>query len=189
MILDVQFSLKTNLFKEDIMARAKTTLDPETIARAQEELEKIKDGKLSIQLKAIIAAVDHPVENVADILRVSARSIFRWVEKFKAGGVGALKDRPKGHLRSKLDEEHKKILERWIATSKTAQGQPVHWTLRKLRNEIKNEFGIHIGITPLWTHLKKMDLVLRKPRPVHAKADKDAQETFKKTSKRGRSLS
>ena len=171
------------------MARAKTTLDPETVAKAQEELDKIKDSKLSIQLKAIIAVADHPAEKVADILKVSARSIFRWVEKFKAGGVEALKDRPKGHLRSKLNEEHKKTIERWVTTSKTAQGEPVHWTLRRLRTEIKKVFGVHIGVTPLWTHLKKMDLVLKKPRPLHAKADKDAQEAFKKTSKRGRSLS
>ena len=171
------------------MARTKTTLDPETVAKAQDELDKIKDSKLSIQLKAIIAVADHPAENVADILKVSARSIFRWVEKFKTGGVDALKDRPKGHLRSKLNEKHKQTIERWITTSKTAQGESVHWTLRRLRTEIKKVFGIDIGITPLWTHLKKMDLVLRKPRPIHAKADKDAQEAFKKTLPRGRSLS
>ena len=83
------------------MARAKTTLGPETVAKAQEELDKIKDSKLSIQLKAIIAVADHPAENVADILKVSARSIFRWVEKFKAGGVDALRDRPKGHAQNR----------------------------------------------------------------------------------------
>ena len=55
------------------MARPKVTIDLETVAKAEEELAEIKDSKLSIQLKAIIAAREHPVENVAKILKISAR--------------------------------------------------------------------------------------------------------------------
>ena len=162
------------------MARPKINVDAETIAKAEEELKKIKESKLSVQLKAIIAAAEHPVENVANILKVSARSIFRWSTKFKEGSLEALRDRPKGHMRSKLAEEHKKKIEQWIVSGKKAQGETVHWTLKGLRKEIEKEFGIHIGTTPLWKHIKKMGLVLKKPRPVHAKADRNAQEAFKK---------
>jgi transposase len=163
------------------MARPKINVDPETVAKAERELEKIKDSKLSIQLKAIIAAADHPVENVADILKVSARSIFRWIAKFKQGSVKGLRDRPKGHMKSKLTQDHKKDIEKWIIGGKNSQGETVHWTLKKLKKEIEERFGIPISTTPLWKHLKKMGLVLRKPRPVHAKADRAAQEAFKKT--------
>ena len=52
------------------MARSKVNVDSETIAKTEEELKKIKDSKLSIQLKAIIAAAEHPVGNVGDILKV-----------------------------------------------------------------------------------------------------------------------
>ena len=162
------------------MARPKINVDSETIAKAEEELKKIKDSKLSIQLKAIIAAAEHPVENVANVLKVSSRSIFRWITKFKEGSVEALKDRPKGHMRSKLREEYKKEIEQWIVSGKNAKGEAVHWTLKGLKKEVEKQFGIHIGITPLWKHLKKMDLVLKKPRPVHAKAERNAQEAFKK---------
>jgi len=162
------------------MARPKVNVDPETVAKAKEELGKIKDSKLSIQLKAIIAAAEHPVGHVADILKVSARSIFRWIMKFKEGSVEGLRDRPKGHMRSKLAEDHKKDIEQWIVSSKNVEGETVHWTLQKLKKELEKEFGVDIGTTPLWKHLKKMGLVLKKPRPVHAKADINAQEAFKK---------
>jgi len=162
------------------MARPKVNVDPETVAKAKEELDKIKDSKLSIQLKAIIAVAEHPVECVADVLKVSARSIFRWITKFKEGSVEALRDRPKGHMKSKLTEDHKKEIEQWIASSKNGQGETVHWTLQKLKRELEKEFGVNISRTPLWKHLKKMGLVLKKPRPVHAKADINAQEDFKK---------
>jgi transposase len=163
------------------MARPKVAIDLETVAKAEEELEKIKDSKLSIQLKAIIAAGEYPVENVAKILKISARSIFRWVMKFKEEGLEGLRDQPKGHMRSKLSEDHKKDIEQWIIRGKDVRGQPVHWTLKKVQKEIEKEFGVTIGTTPLWKHLKKMDLVLKKPRPLHAKADICAQEAFKKT--------
>jgi transposase len=162
------------------MARPKINLDSETVAKAERELEKIKDSKLSIQLKAIIVSAEHPVENVARVLKVSARSIFRWITKFKEGGVEGLMDRPKGQMRSKLTEEHKKQIEQWIVSGKNAQEEMVHWTLKRLKKELAKELGIQIGTTPLWKHLKKMGLVLKKPRPVHAKADKSAQEAFKK---------
>jgi len=113
------------------MARPKVNVDPETVAKAKEELDKIKDSKLSIQLKAIIAVAEHPVECVADVLKVSARSIFRWITKFKEGSVEELRDRPKGHMKSKLTEGHKKEIEQWIASSKNGQRETVHWTLQK----------------------------------------------------------
>jgi len=137
------------------MARPKINIVPEVVAKAEEELEKIKDSKLSIQLKAIIAAADHPVENVADILKVSTRTIFRWITKFKQGSVEGLRDRPKGHMKSKLTKDHKKEIEKWVVSGKNAQGETIHWTLKKLKKEIEEKFGVHISKTPLWKHLKK----------------------------------
>ena len=151
------------------MARPKINVDSETIAKAEEELKKIKDSKLSIQLKAIIATAEHPVENVANVLKVSARSIFRWITKFKEGSVEALRDRPKVHMRSKLTEEHKKEIEQWIVSGKNAQGKTVHWTLKGLRKEAEKEFGIHIGTTPLWKQLKKNGFGLKKASPCPCK--------------------
>jgi transposase len=162
------------------MPRPKLNIDPETVRKAEKELNKIKDSKLSIQLKGIIAASSHPVNQIADIFQVSQRSIFRWVTKFKEQGVAGLRDQPKGHMRSKLNDEQKIVIEEWLITGKNASGGPTHWTLNKLKREIEKEFDIEIGTTPLWKHIRGMGLVLKKPRPVHAKANKEDQEGFKK---------
>jgi len=163
------------------MGRPKIKVDSGAILMAKEELKKIKDSKLSIQLKGIIAVADHPVEDVASILKVSTRSILRWIKWFKEGGVESLKDQPKGHMKSKLEDVHKKEIEAWIVSGKNREGKPTHWTIDKIKKEIEKRFAITIGRTPLWKNLKKMDLVLRKPRPVHTKSDKASQEAFKKT--------
>lgn len=162
------------------MPRPKLNIDPETVRKAEKELCKIKESKLSIQLKGIIAASSHPVHQIADIFQVSPRSIFRWVTKFKEQGVAGLRDQPKGHMRSKLNDKQKIVIEEWLINGRNASGERIHWTLGKLKREIKKEFDIEIGPTPLWKHIRGMGLVLKKPRPVHAKASKEEQEEFKK---------
>jgi transposase len=166
------------------MPRPKKLVDSATAEKAESFLGSIRDAKLVIQLKAILAVRDLPVEEVARVLRVSKRSIFRWIHRLKEGGADALRDRPKGHRRSKLDEQQKATVEGWVVSGQTPQGQPVLWTVEKLRTAIAEEFGIRVGKTPLWLLLKKRGLAPRRPRPKHAKADAAAQAAFKKTPRK-----
>lgn len=166
------------------MSRPKALIDAATVAEAEACLASIRDAKLVVQLKAILAVRDYPVDQVAQIFRVSKRSIFRWVHRLQEGGADALRDRPKGHRKSKLNDEQKAAVEHWIVTGQTAQGEPILWTVEKLRLAIAREFGILLGKTPLWRHLKIMNLAPRRPRPQHAKADPAAQAAFKKTPRK-----
>lgn len=160
------------------MARPKKLVDEETARKAESCLGSLKNGKLTIQLQAILAVRVHRAKDVADVLMVSKRSIFRWIHLFKEGGMEALKDRPRGHRRSKLSEEQKAVIKKWILEGRTAKGESVLWTIEKLRVAIAEELGISIAKTPLWVHLKKMNLVPRRPGPRHAKADQAAQDAF-----------
>jgi len=140
----------------------------------------IRESKLAIQLQGIIAAARHPVHQIADILHVSPRSIFRWITKFKEHGIAGLRDQPKGHMKSKLNDAQKMVIEEWLTSGRTVSGERIHWTLNKLKREIEKEFDVTIGTTPLWNHVRKMGLVLKKPRPLHDKANTEEQEAFKK---------
>lgn len=154
---------------------------------AATHLATICDAKLVLQLKAILAVREHPVERVGEILKVSPRSIFRWVHRLQEGGVAGLKDRPKGHRRSKLDDAQQTEVERWVTEGKTPAGAAVLWTVEKLRRAVLAEFGVTITKTPLWRMLRLRNLAPRRPRPTHAKADPAAQAAFKKTPKTARS--
>jgi transposase len=162
------------------MSRPKLNVDLRTVQKAEEELSKIRESKLAIQLHGIIAAARHPIHQVADILHVSPRSVFRWITKFKERGVAGLRDQPKGHMKAKLNDQQKMVIEGWLITSRNASGERVHWTLNRLKQEIEKEFVVTIGTTPLWNHMRKMGLVLKKPRPLHDKANPEEQEAFKK---------
>ena len=162
------------------MSRPKLNVDSGTVQKAEEELGKIRESKLAIQLQGIIAAARHPVHQVADILHVSPRSIFRWITKFKEQGIAGLRDQPKGHMKSKLNDAQKMVIEEWLIAGKDASGDRIHWTLNTLKREIEKEFTVTIGTTPLWNHIRRMGLVLKKPRPLHDKANPEEQEAFKK---------
>ena len=154
----------------------------EIAIKAEKEFNKIKDGKLATQLRAIMAFEDHTAEQIAKIFKVSVRTVFRWINKFISEGIEGLKDQPKGHYQPKLTESQKNQLKHWILSGTNSNGESVHWTLAKIASEIHSEFGVTLTTTAIWKNLKKMKLTLKKPRPIHHQADKPAQEVFKKNS-------
>lgn len=162
------------------MARLKRSIDKELILKAEEEFEKLSEGKIAVRLRGIIAFGDFSAEEVADVLKVSRRSIFRWVNEFREEGVYGLREKGKGHYKSKLTKEQKGQIREWIINGKDYKGRRVHWTLKKLKVAVCDEFGVMISTTSLWRNLRKMGLVIKSPRPVHQKANKEEQEKSKK---------
>ncbi len=140
------------------MATSKKTVDRKLIAKAEEEFKKLKDHNVYIRLIAIIQTGNRPVNEVARDFKVSSRSIFRWIKRFKKEGVDGLRDKPKGHNPSKLTDNHKRQIFQWYRDGQNARGDPIKWTLENLKCEIQREFGISISIMPLWSHLRKMGL-------------------------------
>ena len=119
---------------------------------------------------------------IAKIFKVSIRTVFRWINKFSSHGIDGLIDQPKGHYQSKLAESQQNQIKIWIVTGTNSKTELIHWTLEKLVQAIYSEFGVKLTTTGVWKNLKKMNLTLKKPRPVHHQADKKVQEDFKKNS-------
>ena len=162
------------------MARPKEIINQKLVSEAKNQLKEFEQHRVYLRLLAIIKAGEYPITEVAKFFEVSRDTVARWIKRFRAQGVEGLWDQPKGHNPPKLQEEHKQQIASWLETGKNARGDPVHWTLEKLRWEIERELGITISIMPLWLHLRKMGFRRKVPRPVHVKADRQAQEAFKK---------
>jgi len=162
------------------MARPKEIVDQELINAAKAELQKNAGHRIYLRLLAIARSGDYPLTEVAAFCGVSRGTVWRWIKRFRKGGVEGLFDRPKGHNPSKLQEKHRRQIARWLEKGKDSRGRPVHWTLEKLRQEIAQQFGIQISVMPLWLHLQKMGFRQKVPRPLHTGADPLRQEAFKK---------
>jgi len=162
------------------MARPKEIVDKELSESARAELREIKDHALCFRLQAIISSGSYPINSVASVMGISRMTLWRWIKKFRNYGVSGLRNKPKGHRLSKLGEDERVIISSWLLEGRDSEGKPVNWTLSRLILEIKSEFGITMGKTPLWRTLRKMGFVQKVPRPVHVKADPIAQDEFKK---------
>jgi transposase len=113
-----------------------------------------RDGTVA-KLGAIVAAAKHPLENVADVAGVVRQTVLRWVDAYRRGGVAGLRPRPKRPRPSKLDARQKAAVLAWLGTGKTPEGEPVRWTLKRLRAAIKAEFGVDLGASTIWVWLRK----------------------------------
>lgn len=162
------------------MARKKTSVSDLLVKQAEKELKKLKNGKLAIKLKVILAYKKHNANIVADVFQISVRNLFLWVNAFRKKGIEGLIDRPKGHYNSKLTTEQLKQIKEWIIIRKDYDGNRVNWTLPKLKVAINEQYSVAISTVAIWRHLKKIGLSVRRPRPHHYKADKKKQNAFKK---------
>ena len=116
-----------------------------------------------------ISCGEHPMSLVASIMGIHPTTVWRWVKRFKGGGVGDLRYRLKGHNPSKLSAEHQHIIAEWMEKDENVEGDLVHWTIPLLREEVKRVRGIKMGKTPLWLLVRKLGFCQKVPRPFHAK--------------------
>ena len=163
------------------MGRPKSVFSEELSACASRDLNTVDHNKIVLKLQAIISAAIHPVGTVAEILGVTAETIWRWATTYKKEGLAGLYPKPRRPKPSKLSLAQKFQALSWLETGKTAQGENVHWTLERLRYAIFEEFGISLGINTIWVWLRKEKFKPKVPRPRHYEADRQAQEAFKKT--------
>jgi transposase len=164
------------------LSRPKEIIDVSLADAAFDALQSLKDHQIHLRLLAIHKCGEHTITEVAGFFGVSRDTVSRWIRRFRSEGVKGLLDKPKGHNPSKLNEEQRKKIAKWLRESKKAKGEKVHWTLEKLRAEIEKEFGICISLMPLWKLIRSQGFRQKVPRPMHAKADEKARSEFKKNS-------
>lgn len=136
--------------------------DEKLFAMAEEALSQTRDPRLRFKLRAILSCSCHSVKDVADIMGVSRQTLWRWIKRFREEELEGLSDRPKGHRKPKLTPAQLDQVAKWIEKGTDAEGLQTSWTLAKLRDEIEKNFGVRMGITPLWRWMRKNGFPPRK---------------------------
>ena len=168
------------------MARPKSVFLGALATNAKADMALLDHHKIFQKLQAIVAASSFPIETVAKVMGVAAETIWRWAKAYKKNGLEGLYPKPKKPKLSKLTAAQKDEVLAWIDERRNSAGERMHWTLERLQYAIMKGFGVTLGITSIWVWLRREKMVRKVPRPRHAKADIQAQDAFKKTSRNGK---
>jgi len=166
--------------------RPKEVVDQEVISKAKTELKASPDYRVGIRLQAIASCGEHSLAVVSSVLGISRQTIWRWIKRFREEGVQGLYDKPKGHNPAKLTPDRRREIGAWLEKGRNSRGEEVHWTLPRLIEEIRREFGVSITKTPLWVMIHKMGFSQKGPfPPPHPKASQRSPKADKKIPGQG----
>lgn len=119
---------------------------------------------------------------VAQWLGQDVTTVERWVKRFNAGGCDALREGEHTGRNRRLSPEQWRETWNVLRQSPRELGYAQNlWDGKLLSHHLDVSYGIHICVRQCQRIFHEMDLRLRKPRPVIANADPEAQAAYKKT--------
>lgn len=120
----------------------------------------------------------HRPEAVAEMLLVTASTIYQWHHRWEAEGVDGLVDRPKSGRPRKADENYCKLLAEALEVDPGSFGYAFTvWTGDRLRVHLDRLTGISLSPGRFSILMDELGYVYRRPkRDLTAKQDQDAKQ-------------
>jgi putative transposase len=118
-------------------------------------------------------------EAVADVVMVSANTVWTWHRRYRQGGLAGLQDKPRSGRPNKADADYVARLEQLLETDPRALDLPFNiWTINRLRLYLAEQTHILLSYTRFRALLAKLDYRWKQPKHdlTHLQ-DRDAQET------------
>jgi transposase len=162
-------------------------VDENVVKSAEKDLEFLPNGVVAIRLLAIIAAGRGlKLEEIAEFLKTTRQSVAKWIAKYRTGGLGELRDKPKGHRIKRISPAQEQQMQDWIERGVSPSGKPYHWTIDKIKTAIEEQFNVALSRSRVGCLVQEWGFRPKVPRPKHLESDKEAQEAFKKTLRAGK---
>jgi len=158
--------------------------DGHEVAELRRLARQTTDGRLRTRMQALaLAKQDHTAVHIAELLGMSRRMVQKWVWRYNKDGLVGLSERLGRGRACRLSENQQLKLKRRIEEG-PREGDGV-CTLRgaDIQEILKQEFGVLYHLNGVYAMLHRLGYSCLMPRPKHRKADLEAQEAFKKTSR------
>ncbi len=122
-----------------------------------------------------------------EIVRVtgaSRRTVQQWIAKYNHGGIEELLDKPRSGRPALLNASQQEQLVRRLEAGPT-EGDPFCvFTGPSVEELVEREFGVLYSLRGIQRLLGRLKFSCLCPRPTHEQSDVEAQEAFKKTSRK-----
>ena len=141
-----------------------------------------RDGRVSARLLALANALDGMSRAAAARAAGMDRQTLRdWVVRFNAEGVDGLRDQPRPGRPPRMTEGQQAAFKAIVLRGPDPERDGVSaWRIADLCRITQERFGVVYREGGMRRLVKALDLSWQKTRPSHPKADKAAQERFKK---------
>lgn len=133
-----------------------------------------KSYKRMTAIRALL--LGQPLDTVAQIFDVHARSLTRWIRAFNTRGINGLADRPRSGRPRKIDEQKSNPLRE--AFEHPGQAGRRHWTAVKFHGWLREEFELEVGYSTVVRWLHDQGFRLKVPQPWPDRQDEDQRRAF-----------
>ncbi len=140
------------------------------------------DGRVAARLLGLANVLDGMSREVAARAAGMDRQTLRdWVHRFNAAGVAGLRDQPRPGRPVWLTEGQQATLKAIVLRGPDPDREGVSaWRIVDLCRIAEERFGVAYHEGGMLRLVKSLDLSWQKTRPCHPKADRAAQERFKR---------
>lgn len=154
----------------------------------QDEIMRSEESRYDHRLHGVLMVCSgFSCYEVADIFGHSPRTVQYWVRRFEQSGFSGLQETFRPGRPSALSQA---VLE---AIGQDLRQPPLQfdygqnlWDGKLLSHHLSEQYGLNLGIRQCQRLFHKLEFRRRKPRPLIAKADQEAQRIYKKTSPFGK---
>ena len=152
----------------------------------QQEIIRSEEARYDNKLHGVLlTCTGMSCYEIGKVLGRSARTIQYWVRRFNEFGFAGLREREGRGRQSTLSEQELNNVGKDLRKSPRDFGHTQSiWDGKLLSRHIEDRYKKHIGVRQCQRLFRKLEFRFRKPRPVIAKADLEAQKAFKKTSQK-----
>jgi transposase len=157
-----------------------------TAAELRAAAGKAKDGASARRMLAIaqvLEGIDR--ETAARSCGMERQTLRDWVHRYNAEGLAGLSNRKAPGRQRYLRPEQRASLARLVEQGPDPEKDGVvRWRRIDLKQKIETLFGVTMHERTVSKQLTELGFVKMTVRPQHPKADPQAQEAFKKTSRK-----
>lgn len=150
----------------------------------QDEILRSDDSRYDHRLHGILLFCSgFSCHQVAELLGHSPRTVQSWIRRFEQSGFAGLQERPRSGRPTALDESMREAVGKDLRRSPREFGYSQNlWDGKLLSHHLASAYGVHIGVRQCQRLFHRLGFRRRKPRPLIATADPEAQREYKKTT-------
>ena len=124
------------------------------------------------------------IPQAAEAIGLAQTKLRKWVHRFNQQGLEGLRDQPRPGQPTRLDRALESAFRERIRQGPTESDGVVRFRAIEVQRILREEFDAEYGLGGTYFLLHRLGFSSLSPRPIHPKADKKAQDVFKKRHSR-----